>query len=187
MAVVLHTSFGPLEIRLYWRETPKTCRNFMELSKSGYYDGMTFHRVIPDFMAQTGDPSGDGAGGESIYGGDFEDEIVSKLSHDAEGVVAMANTGVRNANSSQFFITLRPCPKLDGKHTIFGRLSPETISNLKQFAVIRTKNKRPVIPVKIFSCEITEDPWEGQPLPQGAHIPDKPLIGQGNSGGCGIQ
>ncbi len=73
--VLLHTTLGPLELELYYLHAPKTCQNFFELSKKGYYDGLTFHRVIKEFMAQGGDPSGTGRGGSSIWGGKFEDEI----------------------------------------------------------------------------------------------------------------
>lgn len=119
MSVLLNTTFGPIKIELYHREAPKTCRNFIELCKHGYYDGVLFYvcntrkdltywsqRVAKDFMCQTGDPLGDGTGGQSIYGGPFEDEISGKLSHDSPGIVSMANAG-RNTNTSQFFITFR--------------------------------------------------------------------------------
>ena len=95
MAVTLKTSYGDLLITLEWREAPRTARNFMELCKSGYYDGVLFHRVVPGFMCQTGDPLGDGSGGESIYGPTFEDEISARLSHAGLGVVAMVSLPAR--------------------------------------------------------------------------------------------
>ncbi|CAI5535532.1 unnamed protein product [Closterium sp. Naga37s-1] len=107
---------------MYHKHAPKTCRNFLELSRRGYYNGTKFHRVIKDFMAQGGDPTGTGRGGESIYGAKFEDEITRELKHTGAGVLSMANAGP-NTNGSQFFLTLAPTPWLDGKHTIFGRVS----------------------------------------------------------------
>mmetsp|Transcript_17479 Transcript_17479/g.38075 ORF Transcript_17479/g.38075 Transcript_17479/m.38075 type:complete len:191 (-) Transcript_17479:189-761(-) len=177
MSVSLDTSHGKITIQLFWRECPRTCRNFVELSKSGYYDGLLFHRLIPDFITQTGDPFGDGTGGESIYGPTFEDEIVAKLSHDSRGIVAMANAG-RNTNSSQFFITFRPCPHLDGKHTVFGKVV-EGMSVVDEIQLVKTdKKKKPVKPIKIFAANVEHDPWEGEKLPSGAAIPEKPLVKQ---------
>jgi peptidyl-prolyl cis-trans isomerase-like 1 len=91
------------------------------LAETGYYDNTIFHRIIRDFMVQGGDPTGTGRGGESIYGGKFEDEITRNLKHTGAGIVSMANAGA-NTNGSQFFITLKPTPFLDGKHTVFGRI-----------------------------------------------------------------
>ncbi len=99
---ILHTSMGDISLRLFPEAAPKTVKNFVELAKKGYYDGVTFHRVIKDFMIQGGDPSGTGAGGESIYGDKFEDEFSDKL-FNIRGSVAMANSGP-DTNSSQFFI-----------------------------------------------------------------------------------
>lgn len=112
---------GNIQIELYWEHTPRTCRNFAELARRGYYDKTKFHRVIPNFMIQTGDPSGTGKGGSSIYGPMFEDEIHPHLKHTGAGVLSMANSGP-NSNGSQYFITLAPCQWLDGKHSIFGRV-----------------------------------------------------------------
>jgi peptidyl-prolyl cis-trans isomerase-like 1 len=91
------------------------------LAETGYYDNTIFHRIIRDFMVQGGDPTGTGRGGESVYGGKFEDEITRNLKHTGAGIVSMANAGA-NTNGSQFFITLKPTPFLDGKHTVFGRI-----------------------------------------------------------------
>eukprot|EP00002_Diphylleia_rotans_P022736 TRINITY_DN4461_c0_g1_i1.p1 TRINITY_DN4461_c0_g1~~TRINITY_DN4461_c0_g1_i1.p1 ORF type:complete len:187 (-),score=44.42 TRINITY_DN4461_c0_g1_i1:453-1013(-) len=186
MSVQLNTTFGPLVIKLHHRETPRTCRNFIELSKSGYYDGVIFHRVIRDFMCQTGDPLGNGTGGESIYGPVFDDEITAKLSHDRKGIVSMANAG-RNTNSSQFFITFKECPHLDSKHTVFGYVSQESLDLLDEIQSVQTKHKKPVKPIKIFTAQVLEDPWAGQPLPSGAAIPDKPLVQQGGQEKCILQ
>ena len=118
--VTLHTSAGDIRLRFVSSQTPKTVENFVTHARNKYYDGVLFHRVIKGFMIQTGDPDGDGTGGESIWGGEFEDEIDESLSHE-EGMVSMANSG-KNSNGSQFFITCKPCKHLDGKHTIFGKL-----------------------------------------------------------------
>ncbi|KAL7476762.1 hypothetical protein ACHAW6_002599 [Cyclotella cf. meneghiniana] len=119
--VQLDTTMGSFVIELYYRHTPRTCYNFAALAEAGYYDGTIFHRIIKDFMIQGGDPTGTGRGGESFYGGKFEDEITKNLKHTGAGVVSMANSGP-NTNGSQFFITLKPTPWLDGKHSIFGRI-----------------------------------------------------------------
>lgn len=175
MSVRLETSHGPIDIRLFTKETPRTCRNFIELAKHGYYDGIIFHRVVPDFVAQTGDPYGDGRGGESIYGPYFDDEISAKLSHDKKGIVSMANAG-RNTNSSQFFLTFKDCPHLDGKHTVFGYVTDECLSVLDDIQVVKCKNKKPVEPVKIFTAQVIDNPWADDELPAGAVIPEKPLV-----------
>ena len=114
----LHTSEGPIELELYPDEAPKTVENFTKLATDGFYDGLAFHRVIPDFMIQGGDPTGTGTGGPGYT---FEDEFNN---HKVErGALAMANAGP-NTNGSQFFIvTADACPWLDGKHTVFGRVS----------------------------------------------------------------
>lgn len=118
---VIETSMGTIEAELYEKATPKTVKNFIGLAEKNYYDGVTFHRVIDNFMVQGGDPTGTGRGGESIFGGPFEDEIVDTLRHSAAGILSMANAGP-NTNASQFFITLVPTPWLDGRHTVFGKV-----------------------------------------------------------------
>ncbi len=117
----IETNMGTIEIELYADLVPKTVKNFVGLSLKGVYDGVIFHRVIDQFMIQGGDPTGTGRGGESFYGGKFEDEFVDSLRHDTSGILSMANAGP-NTNSSQFFITLIPTPWLDGKHSIFGKV-----------------------------------------------------------------
>jgi cyclophilin family peptidyl-prolyl cis-trans isomerase len=106
---------------LYYNHTPRTCYNLASLANSGYYNDTIIHRVSKDII-QGGDPTGTGRGGESIYGSLFEDEITRNLKHTGAGVVSMANSGQLNTNGSQFMITLKPTPYLDGKHTIFGRI-----------------------------------------------------------------
>lgn len=112
---------GAITIELYTEHAPKTCQNFSTLASRNYYNGTIFHRIIPNFMIQGGDPTGTGRGGSSIFGDKFEDEIRSDLKHTGAGVLSMANSG-KDTNGSQFFITLAPTPWLDGKHTIFGRV-----------------------------------------------------------------
>mmetsp|Transcript_6937 Transcript_6937/g.15242 ORF Transcript_6937/g.15242 Transcript_6937/m.15242 type:complete len:188 (+) Transcript_6937:99-662(+) len=119
--VQFDTTMGSFVIELYHRHTPRTCYNIAALADAGYYNGTIFHRIIKDFMIQGGDPTGTGRGGESVYGGKFEDEITRNLKHTGAGVVSMANAGA-NTNGSQFFVTLKPTPFLDGKHTVFGRI-----------------------------------------------------------------
>merc|ERR1719440_2356745 len=118
----MHTTLGDITIALYRDQTPKTCRNFAQLAETGKYDNVIFHRIIKGFMVQGGDPTGTGMGGQSIWGGKFNDEITPRLKHTGAGILSMANSGP-NTNGSQFFITLAPTPHLDGKHTVFGRVS----------------------------------------------------------------
>lgn len=118
---IIHTNKGDIFLKLFPDECPKTVENFTTHAKTGYYDGIIFHRVIKGFMLQTGDPLGNGTGGESIWGGEFEDEITRNLRHDRPFTVSMANAGP-GTNGSQFFITTVPTPWLDGKHTVFGRV-----------------------------------------------------------------
>lgn len=113
--------FGTITLELYTTHAPKTVANFVGLTQRGFYNGVIFHRIVPNFCLQGGDPTGTGRGGESIYGGPFEDEINKELKHTGAGILSMANSGP-NTNRSQFFITLAPTPHLDGKHTVFGRV-----------------------------------------------------------------
>eukprot|EP00743_Colponemidia_sp_Colp-15_P004516 GILK01004870.1.p1 GENE.GILK01004870.1~~GILK01004870.1.p1 ORF type:complete len:184 (-),score=14.15 GILK01004870.1:113-595(-) len=153
--VMLQTSMGEIEIELYWRHAPKTCRNFYELSKRGYYNGVVFHRVIADFMIQGGDPTGTGRGGESIYGAKFEDEITRDLKHTGAGIMSMANAGP-NTNGSQFFITLAPTPHLDGKHTVFGRVL-SGLSIVKRIGAVSTDvHDRPTTTIKIVKASVVD-------------------------------
>lgn len=112
------TDKGTIRIELYDDKTPKTVANFEKLVKESFYNGLTFHRVIPDFMVQGGCPSGTGTGGPGYK---FADEFHPSLKHDSPGVLSMANAGP-NTNGSQFFITHVPTPWLDGKHTVFGKV-----------------------------------------------------------------
>jgi peptidyl-prolyl cis-trans isomerase SDCCAG10 len=104
--VVLTTTFGEIEIELWSKECPKACRSFVQLCLERYYDNVIFHRIIPAFMIQTGDPTGSGTGGESAYGEGFADEVHSRLGFRHRGMVAMANSGKPCTNGSQFFILI---------------------------------------------------------------------------------
>ncbi|KAL9085907.1 MAG: hypothetical protein Q9165_007390 [Trypethelium subeluteriae] len=153
--VALETSMGTIIIELYNDHAPKTCKNFATLAQRGFYNGTIFHRIIPDFMIQGGDPTGTGRGGSSIYGDKFEDEIHSSLKHTGAGVLSMANSGA-NTNGSQFFITLAPAPWLDGKHTIFGRVK-NGLRIVQRMGLVKTgAEDRPVEEVKIVRGRIVE-------------------------------
>ena len=114
----IQTSKGTIVVELYKDLAPKTVENFITLAKKGFYNGIIFHRVIPGFMVQTGDPTGTGTGGPGYT---FPDEFGKGLKHETAGILSMANRGP-NTNGSQFFITLAPTPWLDGKHAIFGHV-----------------------------------------------------------------
>jgi cyclophilin family peptidyl-prolyl cis-trans isomerase len=118
---VLETNKGEITVRFFPDAAPKAVENFQQLSRSGYYDGVIFHRVIEGFMIQGGDPTGTGYGGRSVWEVPFEDEFSTVLRFDRKGLLAMANSGPRS-NGSQFFITLAPTQWLDDKHTIFGEV-----------------------------------------------------------------
>ncbi len=116
LKAVMQTNKGTININLFDDKTPVTVANFVNLATRGYYDGLTFHRVIGNFMIQGGCPDGTGMGGPGYK---FEDELVSDLKHDKPGILSMANAGPAT-NGSQFFITHLPTPHLNGKHTVFG-------------------------------------------------------------------
>jgi len=118
---IIKTNMGTIELELFDKLAPKTVENFVGLAKKGYYNGLIFHRVIDGFMIQGGDPTGTGRGGESFWGGKFDDEIVPSLTFDGPGILAMANAGP-NTNGSQFFITLAKTAWLNGHYSIFGKV-----------------------------------------------------------------
>ncbi len=134
--VVMKTSAGDIDLTLFASKAPVTVANFLNLAKSGYYDGIKFHRVIANFMIQGGDPDGTGAGGP---GYSFEDEFDPSLKHDKPGILSMANRGPKT-NGSQFFITHVPTPHLDGKHTVFGEVTSgqDVVNKVKQGDTIET-------------------------------------------------
>jgi len=143
--VVLKTTKGDITIELDADAAPKTVTNFLTLARAGYYNGLTFHRVIPDFMIQGGDPNGDGTGGTSIYGESFEDEPNDLPM--VRGAIAMANRGP-NTNGSQFFIVqVGEAPWLQGRHTIFGHVTEgmEVVDAI--VSVPKDANDKPTEPV----------------------------------------
>ncbi|XP_052198209.1 peptidyl-prolyl cis-trans isomerase CYP71 isoform X2 [Diospyros lotus] len=151
--VILHTSLGDIHMRLYPEECPKTVENFTTHCRNGYYDNLIFHRVIKGFMIQTGDPLGDGTGGQSIWGREFEDEFHKSLRHDRPFTISMANAGP-NTNGSQFFITTVATPWLDNKHTVFGRVA-KGMDVVQAIEKVKTdKNDKPYQDVKILNVTV---------------------------------
>ncbi|XP_029921864.1 spliceosome-associated protein CWC27 homolog [Myripristis murdjan] len=158
--VLLKTSAGDIDIELWSKEAPKACRNFVQLCMEGYYDGTLFHRVVPDFIVQGGDPTGYGTGGESIYGRPFKDEFHSRLRFNRRGLVAMANSGPHD-NGSQFFFTLGRADELNNKHTIFGKITGDTVYNMLRLAEVECDNdERPLNPHKIRTTEVLHSPFD---------------------------
>lgn len=146
----IETTLGTITVELYADQAPKTVENFVALAKKGFYNGIIFHRVIPNFMIQTGDPTGTGMGGPGYK---FADEFSPRLKHDRPGRVSMANAGP-NTNGSQFFITVVPTPWLDNKHSIFGQVTSgqdvvEKIANAPRGA-----NDKPTTPIKMIKVTI---------------------------------
>ncbi|XP_060934110.1 spliceosome-associated protein CWC27 homolog [Limanda limanda] len=158
--VLLKTSAGDIDIELWSKEAPKACRNFVQLCMEGYYDGTIFHRVVPDFIVQGGDPTGSGTGGESIYGRPFRDEFHSRLRFIRRGLVAMANAGPHD-NGSQFFFTLGRADELNNKHTIFGKVTGDTVYNLLRLTEVECNHdERPLNPHKIRTAEVLHSPFD---------------------------
>lgn len=185
---ILHTTHGPISLELFAQQTPITSRNFLQLALDGYYDGTIFHRLIPGFILQGGDPTGTGHGGESIFDGGalsaprppegdgiwpmeertgsnagprgvgFKDEFHSRLKFNRRGLLGMANEGP-NTNLSQFFLTLGATPELQGKNTLFGRVAGDTIYNLARMGEVEVEGERPVYPMKVERVEILINPF----------------------------
>ena len=150
-AATLHTSHGVVEVELFDEDAPKTVENFRKLAADGFYDGVVFHRVIPDFMIQGGDPTGTGMGGPGYT---FEDEFNEQKV--VRGALAMANAGP-NTNGSQFFVvTAEATPWLDGKHTVFGRVTNgmDVVDAISQ--VDTDANDKPREPVVIERVELAD-------------------------------
>jgi peptidyl-prolyl cis-trans isomerase-like 1 len=153
--IALETTLGLITLELYTTHAPKTCTNFTTLVTRGYYNNTPFHRIIPSFMIQGGDPTGTGRGGESSFGAPFADEINPALKHTGAGVLSMANAG-KDTNGSQFFITLAPTPWLDGKHSIFGRVKGG-MKVVRRLGEVRTgREDRPVEEVGIVKAWVVE-------------------------------
>lgn len=186
-SAIIHTTQGEISIELFAKQTPLTCRNFLQLSLDGYYDNTIFHRLVPGFILQGGDPTGTGHGGESIYDGgalsgdldpwpmderrgknagptgvNFKDEFHSRLKFNRRGLLGMANESKPDTNSSQFFFTLGKADELTGKNTVFGRVAGDTIYNLAKMgeSELAEGTERPLYPIKITSIEILINPFE---------------------------
>ncbi|KAF5003404.1 hypothetical protein FDECE_10033 [Fusarium decemcellulare] len=186
-SAIIHTTRGELSVELFAKQTPLTCRNFLQLALDGYYDNTIFHRLVPGFILQGGDPTGTGNGGESIYDGgafsgeldpwpmeerqgknagptgiNFKDEFHSRLKFSRRGLLGSANESRPNTNGSQFFFTLDKAEELNGKNTLFGRIAGDTIYNLAKMgeAEVDETTERPVYPVKIERIEILVNPFD---------------------------
>lgn len=166
--VRLTTSLGSLYLTLLPEHAPKAVWNFTRLIQKGYYNGVTFHRNIRNFMLQGGDPTGTGKGGQSIWGRNFSDEFEGPLKHDARGTLSMANKG-KDTNSSQFFIAYRPARHLDRKHTIFGHvdLNPDDESGQESIRTLKAledapvdSGDRPKEEITILEARVFIDPFE---------------------------
>lgn len=165
------TSVGDIEIELWSKETPLACRNFLQLCLEGYYDKTIFHRLVPGFVVQGGDPTGTGFGGESVYGEPFRDEPHTRLRFVRRGLLAMANNGEKNTNTCQFFFTLAATPDLEGKHTIFGKVVGDTVYNLLKFSDCEVDaNERPVHVQKIFRVEVCALAFSSSSLTRGRYF-----------------
>ncbi len=148
----IQTTLGAIEVELYADKAPRTVKNFVDLANKGFYDGIVFHRVIPDFMVQTGDPTGTGTGGPGYA---FEDEFAPDLKHDVPGVLSMANSGP-NTNGSQFFITVKETPWLNGKHSIFGKVTQGMDVVNAIVSAERDSNDKPLSPLRMEKVTIVE-------------------------------
>ena len=157
--VILHTSMGDIHIEFWAKEAPRSVHNFLQLCLEGYYSGCIFHRVLPGILIQTGDPTGTGQGGDSVYPGGFNDEFHSRLKFNHRGLVAWAN-GRRNDNRSQFFITLDKTPWLEGRHTIFGKVTGNSVYTAVKIGESEVgKDDRPVTPPVILGAEVIANPF----------------------------
>jgi len=185
-SLIVHTTLGDLSVELFAKQTPLTSRNFLQLCIDGYYDNTIFHRLIPGFIIQGGDPTGTGNGGECIYdggayGGDldswpmdqrrginagptgvnFKDEFHSRLKFNRRGLLGMANEGKPDTNGSQFFFTLDKAEELNNKNTLFGRVVGDTIYNLARMgeAEVAEGSERPLYAIKIIGTEVLVNPF----------------------------
>jgi peptidyl-prolyl cis-trans isomerase SDCCAG10 len=163
--VVLQTTSGDISLELFAKQTPLASRNFLQHCLDGYYNNTIFHRLVPGFILQGGDPTGSGSGGISAIndGDNFQDEFHSRLKYNRRGLLGMANEG-KDSNASQFFFTLAATPELQGRNTLFGRVEGETIYNLMRMAdaelVEAEGSERPLYPTKITGAEIIVNPFE---------------------------
>eukprot|EP00920_Eleutheroschizon_duboscqi_P018935 GHVT01045014.1.p1 GENE.GHVT01045014.1~~GHVT01045014.1.p1 ORF type:complete len:166 (+),score=29.65 GHVT01045014.1:293-790(+) len=158
MSVTLKTNLGDMKAELFCLQAPLSCKNFLALCASNYYDNTKFHRNIKGFALQGGDPTGTGKGGKSIYGDFFKDEFAASLKHDRRGILSMANEGKANTNGSQFFITYSRQPHLNGQYTVFGRLIDglDTLDKIEKEPV--GKKNRPLNDIILESVVIHANP-----------------------------
>lgn len=158
--VLLTTNRGEIEVELWSREAPKACRNFIQLCLEGYFLDTIFHRIVPDFIIQGGDPTATGTGGQSIYDAPFQDEFHSRLKFSRRGLLGSANNG-KNDNASQFFITLASAQELNGKNTLFGRVVGDTIYNVTKIgsSELEEGTERPLYPARITKTEVIVNPF----------------------------
>ena len=162
--ISVRTNKGNLSVELWSTECPKACRNFVQLCMEGYYDGTIFHRIIPGFIIQGGDPTGTGDGGDSIYGESFPDEFHSRLRFRYRGILGVANAGKgTNTNGSQFFITLDKQESLTGLHTMFGKVVGDSIYTLSDLVenIELDSSDRPTgpNPPRIISTDVIDNPF----------------------------
>lgn len=159
--VQMHTNRGTLSLMLHCDMVPIGCDNFLRHATSGFYNGTKFHRLIPNFMMQGGDPTGTGRGGISAFnnGAPIPDEIDGRLHHDVAGIISYANAGKMNEIKSQFFITFAPCPHLDNKHTVFGKVVGGMSELLKLNTTPTTGADEPLDPIVIEKINVVEDPF----------------------------
>ncbi|GAB5466618.1 MAG: peptidylprolyl isomerase [Candidatus Kapaibacteriales bacterium] len=157
LMAIIKTNKGNITLDLYGKATPLTVGNLVNLAERGYYDGVLFHRVVPNFVIQGGDPTGTGAGGPGYR---FEDEIVDTLRHNSEGILSMANAGP-TTNGSQFFITHKATPHLDGKHAVFGKVvdGMDIVNMIEQRDTIYTIEIMGDIPEEMKAYQSRFDGW----------------------------
>ncbi len=164
--VLLTTTSGDLLLELFAKQTPLASRNLLQHCLDGYYNGTLFHRLVPGFIIQGGDPTNTGDGGESVYpgGAPFEDEFHSRLKFTRRGLLGMANEGTKGSNGSQFFLTLGETRELEGRNTLFGRVVGDTIYNLMKMGEAELQagegSERPIYPTKVTGAEILVNPFE---------------------------
>ena len=163
--VLLKTTAGDLVLELFGKQTPLASRNFLQHCLDDYYDNTVFHRLVPGFIIQGGDPTGLGTGGVSTFdnGAPFADEFHSRLKFNRRGLLGMANSGEPNDNTSQFFLTLDKTPELQGKNTMFGRVEGDTIYNMQRMGeseLAEEGGDRPLYPFKITGTEILVNPFD---------------------------
>ncbi len=152
LSATLETTEGVIRLKLFYDKVPVTVSNFVDLARKGFYNGVIFHRVIPGFMIQTGDPEGTGRGGPGYT---FKDEFHADLKHDHKGMVSMANAG-KDTNGSQFFITVAPTPHLDNRHSIFGEVI-EGYNVVEKISKAETEGTKPKKDIKIKKITINGD------------------------------